>query len=486
MAKGMSVKRWSPLRSRTKRYYRTVHELSDRVVQPFDTSLVNVISGMKERVFFINSLGEKRPPCLRDFKECANLIAKVVEFVGVSTRVAGAAFLRSRSGSKRRMYERAVVDMREKHTKLEKLAEIKFFVKTEGTQHVKKQVPRIISPRSFGFNYLLGRYTMSVEHKIFDAMRQLFQGETVVAKGLSQQAKGELIAGKLKTGYVCVGLDASRFDQTIGEQLLKLEHAVLLGCFDHCPKLAALLRLQLRNKGVAMCNDGMVRANIGAMRCSGDQNTSLGNCVISCLLAAKYFEENNIVGGDIFNDGDDLLMFVRKDQLHILDNLGEWYLQWGLRMKVEEPAHIPEQVEFCQSKVCFGPDGWILVRDWRKVINTDCFANAKVDSFDKYRVHMRNVGLCGLSMAAGLPILQAYYALLVEQGLTGKCALDWKKYQRDIQEKAGYSCKARDVSATSRISFELAFGVTPYEQIAYESKIRTWTLAAQPIDTRHI
>lgn len=482
-AKGLRVKRWIPARSRERRYYRTVHELSDRVVQPFDTSVDNVVSGMKERVFFIDEAGTKRPPCLRDHVELEHIVSAVVSEVGVTNRVSGAEFIRTRSGSKRKMYERAVRSMSENNSTLDELAELQFFVKTEATQHLKKQVPRIISPRSFGFNYLLGRYTMAVEHKIFDAMATLFTGSPVVAKGLTQQRKGELIAEKLKPGWVCVGLDASRFDQTIGEQLLKLEHSVLLGCFPGDRLLRSLLSKQLHNKGRALCHDGMVYADIGAMRCSGDQNTSLGNCIISCLLARLFMEEHGI-HGDILNDGDDLLMFIPAAQLSVLDRLSEWYIRWGLRMKVEDPAHIPEQVEFCQSKVVYGPDGWTLVRDWRKVLNTDCFANAKVDHFDKYLIHLRSVGLCGLSMAAGIPILQAFYQLCIRQGKTGKDVLQWKKYQYEIQTRAGYLAKAREVSAATRISFELAFGVTPTEQMAYEGMIESWTLAAQPLSIR--
>lgn len=463
-----------------KRYYRTIHEYSDRVVQAFDTSLVNVVSGMKERVFFIDSKGTPTPPCVRKHSELSALVETVASEVGVTTRVSGLDFIRSRSGSKRAMYEKAVRDMRDNATPLEKLAEIQFFVKTEATQHLKTQVPRIISPRSFGFNYLLGRYTMAVEHQIFDAMRSLFQGVTVVAKGLTQQVKGQLIANKLTHDRVCVGLDASRFDQSVRDELLLLEHSLLLRCFDNDPALARLLRMQLNNKGRAMCVDGCVKANIGAMRCSGDQNTSLGNCVISCLLAAAFFRENGVVGADVLNDGDDLLMFVPKDQLHKLTLLPQWYLDWGLRMKVEEPAFIPEQVEFCQSKVVWGPEGWTLVRDWRKVLNTDCFGNAKLDSDEKYRIHLRGVGLCGLSMAAGIPIVQSYYSKCVSDGLTGRDVDSWKLEQRRIQERAGHHAKALEVSAATRISFELAFGVNPMEQIALEHQISSWCFAANP------
>lgn len=486
-AKGLRIRRWPQVRERVFAYYRVTHPLSDRVVQPFDTSLVNVVSGMKERVFFIDETGARRPPCIREHSECRRLVEKVVGMVGVCNRVSGRAFIAARSGSKQKAYLHALRRLGEVPMTLSKLAELSYFVKTESTQHLKRQVPRIISPRSYGFNYLLGRYTMAVEHKIFDGLCSLFDTpEPVVAKGLTQQRKGQIIAAKLKPGYVCVGLDASRFDQTIGEELLKLEHSLVKGIFHGDRLLANLLACQLNNRGRSITPEGIVKANIGAMRCSGDQNTSLGNCIISCVLAAKYFEENGVTGGDIFNDGDDLLMFVPKSQFKKLTNLSAWYLNWGLRMKVEEPAFIPEQVEFCQSKVVFGPDGWMLVRDFRKVLNCDYAHNGTVNTHDKFRAHLRSVGLCGLSMAAGIPVLQEYYALGVRQGLTGKelCDMGNKIYQRKIQINAGHHPKEREISAMTRISFSLAFGLTPYDQMAYEDMISTWTLAAQPVILR--
>ncbi len=485
-AKGLVVRRMLPLRTRNFRYWRAIHPFSDRIIQPFNSSVDNVVAGMKERVFFLDEKGTRKPPCQRRHEELARYAARVAECVGVCARVSGAEYLSTRSGPKRTMYEAALAKMRDTKPTLKELAELGYFVKTEGTQHQKRQVPRIISPRSYGFNYLLGRYTVAVEHKIFDALACLFTGTPVIAKGLTQQRKAELIVEKLKPGYVCVGLDASRFDQTIGEQLLQAEHHLYKLLFPGDKLLRDLLAMQLDNRGRARCNDGTVKAYIGAMRCSGDQNTSLGNCVVSCMLAAAYYAENGLVGCDILNDGDDLLMFVPKTQLHRLKNLSEWYLEWGLRMKVEDPAEEPEDVEFCQGKPVYGPDGWVLVRDYRKVFNTDYSGNSAIDSFDKYLVHIRNVGLCGMSMAAGIPVLQEYHMLGIRCGKTGKWNTDFtgRAYQMKIQQRAGCLTARRVVATATRISFEKAFGLTPPMQEAIEEEIASWQLAAQPLDIR--
>lgn len=437
---------------------------------PFGKGVDNVVSGMKERVFWIDAEGATPPPCLRKWGELSSLIDDVSRHVGPSNRVSGNEFIATRSGSKRRMYQRARDELMAKPTPLTKLAELSFFTKTESTLWNKQQVPRIVSPRSFGFNYLLGKYLRPIEHRVFEALATLFGTDVCVAKGLTQLMKGELIARKLKPGFVCVGLDASRFDQTIGRELLLAEHQIYKHCYQGDHLLASLLRCQLRNRGVARCRDGVVHADIGAMRCSGDQNTSLGNCIVSCLLAKLYFLEHNISGSDVLNDGDDLLMFIPESELPKLSDLTAWYADWGLRMKVEAPARVPEEVEFCQSRPVWTERGWLLVRNWMKAFNTDFAGGMKISRMEDYLVHMRNVGLCGLAMAAGVPMHQAMYSNAVRHGITGKFTeeLGGLHYQARIEWAGGACARPTSIHWRTRESFWKAFGVSPPQQQAIE------------------
>lgn len=451
-------------------YFRAGHCCSGIPVAPFGKGVDNVVSGMKERVFWIDSEGSTPPPCMRKWEDLSCLINDVSGYVGPSSRVSGGDFIATRSGSKRKMYQQAREDLMAKPTPLTELAKLSFFTKTESTLWNKQQVPRIVSPRSFGFNYLLGKYLRPIEHKIFDALAALFNTNVCVAKGLTQLAKGNLIADKLKPGYVCVGLDASRFDQTIGRQLLMAEHQIYKLCYSGDKLLASLLRCQLHNKGVARCRDGIVHADIGAMRCSGDQNTSLGNCIVSCLLAKLYFLEHNIVDGDVLNDGDDLLMFIPKSELPKLADLTSWYSEWGLRMKVEDFAEEPEDVEFCQSKPVWTERGYLLVRNWKKAFNTDFAGGMKIARMEDYLVHMRNVGLCGLAMAAGVPMHQAMYSSAVRHGRTGKFTteLGGLHYQARIEWASGACARPIPICWRTRDSFWKAFGVSPSQQTAIE------------------
>lgn len=463
-------------------YYRAHHIGSDTSVACFGKGIDNVVSGMKERVFFVDSSGTPPPPCQRVASELAPLISELVSCIGPCSRATGVEFISTRTGSKRKMYEQARKDLMVRPQPLKELAKLSFFTKTESTLWTKQQVPRIVSPRSFGFNYLLGKYLRPIEHRVFNALATLFNTDVCVAKGLTQLQKGNIIADKLRPGWVCVGLDASRFDQTIGKELLTMEHSLYKGLYPGDKLLASLLRAQLSNEGVARCRDGIVHANIGAMRCSGDQNTSLGNCIVSCVLAKLFYIEAGI-DGDVFNDGDDLLMFLPETQLSALDKLPGWYTRWGLRMKVEAPAREPEQVEFCQSRPVWTPRGWLLVRNFSKAGNTDFAGGPKLQRMDDWLVHLRDVGVCGMAMAAGVPIHQAMYEAAIRNGKTGK-SVDKTAgvfYQAKIEWASGASAKHQPIHWRTRDSFWKAFGVSPPQQEAMESWYAASSMCRQTI-----
>jgi hypothetical protein len=379
------------------------------------------------------------------------------------------------------MYRAALADLRLRRPTLGKLAELKFFTKFESTVWAKPQVPRIISPRSPAFNILLGRYTQPVEHVIYDTLQHWFQSPLpVVAKGLTQQAKAAAIVGKMRPGWVCVGLDASRFDQSVSSEVLKAEHRVYENLYPGDRVLKSLLLQQHSNRGYGLCCDGMVRANIGPMRCSGDQNTSLGNILVMCLLIKKFCGEIGLLEYDVLDDGDDLLVFLPEVHLPLLELLPAWYLSWGFRMKVEAPARLPEQVEFCQSKPVFDGEEWVLVRNPKKAINTDYACGSKCTKWEDYLVHLRSVGVCGLSMAAGIPIFQEFYTWGINNGKTGKWDDPFSmgiRRQATIQTRAGYHARAKPVSSAARASFELAFGVPAHVQITVEQHISSLQLS---------
>lgn len=459
-------------------YYRLDTGFLTSNVAPFRKTLNNVVSGIKERILYIDSAGTERPPCHRRWEDCAKDAEAIARKVLEPTRLTRAEFISTRPGRTRALYEKANADLEMRPRSLEALARTSLFIKWERTVHIpgKRSVPRIINPRSPEYNILLGRYLLPNEHKLFAAMQEHYVSpEPVIAKGLTQEEKARVIVRYLSEGYYAVGLDASRFDQCIGEQLLRMEHHVYHSLFPNDRLLRELLKCQLDNSGVHYGRDGVVKIRYGAIRCSGDMNTSLGNCIISTVLANKYCSENAINDFRTFCDGDDLLLFVKRPDLGKLSSLSDWYLQWGLRMKIEEPQNVPERVEFCQSRPVMCCGRYRLIRNPIKCLNSDYSGYVDLGRVDYFLAYLRAVGVCGKYMAAGCPVLQEWYSFGVREGRTGR--IGWTDYKRgfmlqsELERKRGAVYHA-DVDALSRRSFFLAFGIDEGTQMTIEGILR--------------
>lgn len=460
--------------------YRLDSGLCSQPVAPFRKCVDNVLAGLKERICFLDESGTVPPPCHRHHEECQKEIDLVARAIDRPSPMKLAAYVATRPGRTRKLYEKALERFNAGPVSLREEARTSLFIKWEKTVHSKRQVPRVINPRSPLYNILLGRYLHNVEKPIFDALRHAIgQEDPVIAKGMTMEEKGALIAKHFSEGYVGVGLDASRFDQSIGKELLRLEHSLYSRLYPD-RLLKELLSLQLDNYGKCRFDDGVsIELRYGAIRCSGDVNTSLGNCIISVVLASRFLKENGLDRhARLLCDGDDLIMFVKRQFLNqfLSFDLTGWYRNWGLRMKVESPALIPEQQEFCQAKPVWTPRGYVLVRNPVKALNCDYvgFADCARDKY--YRVLLRSVGLCGLSMAAGMPVLQEWYAFGVRNGNTGKLSGQEKYssgmfYQARLQRAAGAKCTPIPVHPETRCSFELAFGIDVPTQLAIEDYI---------------
>lgn len=439
-------------------------------VVPFAKTLDNVVWGIKERVLYIDSAGTRPPRCMRGVGEFDEVLGRVAQLAPRTRKLSVHEFLCTRPSRTRAVYERAAKTL-EGAYRLGDLSKTKLFVKWEKTRWTKPQVPRIINPRDPAYNILVGRYLVPMEKVVFSTLTQLLgQRVSCVAKGRTNRQRAEDISALMEGGYAAIGLDASRFDQSVGKTMLSLEHKVY-SLFNDSRELAWLLREQLNNRGTYVGRDGSLSCRYGAIRCSGDQNTSLGNCTISVLLAHKMCLELG-VEHRIYCDGDDLLLFVPPRSVGVVvGRVSEWYLEWGFRMKLEPVAWELEDVEFCQAKVV-DIDGPVLVRNPRKALDTDycCyFDNIEVG---RYRELMHMIGSCGLSLTAGCPVMQSWYLFGLREGVkpTSKRVSRelWNTgLYRQAMLEAGFS-KAKPVTLRARESFARAFQISVAEQFMLE------------------
>nr|UQB76159.1 RNA polymerase [Flumine tombus-like virus 9] len=462
---------------RERRYVRVAGVAPDVEIKPFINSLDTLLRGVAERVFYVKS-GEEfvRPPRPKPGhfdRTLQGVVGQLETLLPSTAPCSHQHFVDAYSGRKRQSYQKALDDLRAGRNSLESDAMLRVFVKYEKTDWTNKldPVPRIISPRDPRFNIRLGRYLKPLEKKIFRSIKKLFGHETVI-KGFNAVRSAAILREKWDMFHdpVAVGLDAMRFDQHVGIDALKCEHRVYLKCFrqrKHRVRLAKILAKQLVNRCYGRTEDGVVEYSIEGTRMSGDMNTSLGNCLLMCLLI-KAFADEKSVRISLANNGDDCQIFMERCELeHFMDGLNDWFLGMGFNMKVEDPVFEFDQVEFCQTNPVFDGDIWIMCRNPHNAIVKDSVMLKSWDSPGLFRGWLDAVGTGGLALAGGLPIFQELYALYVRSGerrVVSQDLIPWNLRCMKEGLNRGYG----SVSPEARASFYWAFNVTPDEQECLE------------------
>lgn len=389
------------------------------------------------------------------------------------------------TGSKRRVYEDAYMSLN-KDPINEFDARLTSFVKYE-KQDLGK-APRAINPRSPRYNLVLGKYLKFLEKKIYKGINQAFGARTAhtVIKGLNVKEAGSVIYEKWRRfrNPVGVGLDASKFDMHTSIPALKYEHSVYKGIYPRAAELRMLLRWQLRNRGVAYCDDGRVKFSMEGTRSSGDLNTSMGNCIIMCALIYAYAQER-AVDIELMNNGDDCVVIMEAEDLQkFMTNLSAWFEQYGYRMTIEKPVYELERMEFCQSRVVLVNGEPVMVRNLTNSITKDPMCLVPLQTEKVLQMWYKAVGDCGLSITSGVPVLQEYYKLYQRNGrdYSEGFLQHVQKNTSHLQRMKGMKLKESVVSAETRSSFYYAFGILPAMQIELERLFASMSLMSS-VDT---
>lgn len=206
---------------------------------------------------------------------------------------------------------------------------------------------------------------------------------------------------------------------------------------------------------------------------SGDKNTALGNCLLSSALGYAFMEELGYTVDQyrFFCDGDDAVLFIPRSALALVKSrLVGWYRELGFRMKVEEVANMLEEVDFCQSRPVWFPDGYVMVREPYRALSKDSVSKKPLDSDKTYKRWIAAVGQGGLATTGGCPVSQSFYECLIRNSCGAKplsssdhSMVDFMQYK--VQ---GMTRKKQQVHPRSRASFSLAFGLSPRAQICIE------------------
>jgi hypothetical protein len=204
-------------------------------------------------------------------------------------------------------------------------------------------------------------------------------------------------------------------------------------------------------------------------RCSGDLNTSLGNCLLMCSMVWCHAKHRG-VDIELANNGDDCVVFMEEDDLEqYMRGLPDWFRQKGFAMTVEAPVYEFEQVEFCQTHPVELSTGWRMMRNHKAVLRKDPMCLIDVPTQQCYNKWLGAVGECGLKLAGDCPVQGAFYGAFARNGTAAG-----KKMTQHIMKNTSMFTNlnkldiGNEISAKARVSYYYAFGVTPDEQLEME------------------
>lgn len=395
-------------------------------------------------------------------------------------------FALSYRAQKQKMYLNAV-DSLEMDAISKKDSYVKAFLKFEKYNFrfgEKRVVPRVISPRGPRYCVAVGRYIRPIEKLVYRTINKKMFDEITVFKGLNAQARGTAIHRKWSkfSNPVAFGLDAKRFDRHVSREALKFEHSVYQTFYPRERELKRLLGWQLRNTCFMSMKDGEIRYRTDGTRMSGDMNTALGNCLISCSILYLLRQESGIYF-EACNDGDDCVLILEKDNLDkLLPMIPGFFREFGFIMEIEKPVYILEEIEFCQCKPVFVDGHYIMVRNPLVSLAKDCVVLKPIDNPKVFRKWLSAVGGCGLSLTGGIPIFQEFYSLFIRTSKGAKPLIDPTLVTGFSMMAEGMHRKYSPISPETRASFYYAFGIPPEAQEAIEERYRNATLVDHVLD----
>lgn len=387
--------------------------------------------------------------------------------VGFQRRATVAEVVGQRSSMKRRRFGQGMerycrVGVWEPDSWLTEMQKLEFYQKDK----ILEKEDRGIQFRSPTYNAALARHLMHVEHALYRELRNQ-DGTPVIAKGRSPLERGILLAAMSESfsDPVYMLMDHSRFDAHVNKHLLQEEHAFYLRCRGWSAELVKLLRWQRRSRGFTQ---GGIRYRITAKRASGDLNTACGNSALNWGLIYSMLKQLGIVKHSILLDGDDSVVIIERPKAgtgeRLLEKVRQHMLDCGMVTEVQLVEHLSE-AEFCQSRVCWGEEGPVMVRNPWKVLDTLTKCPRKVDDVQGRRV-LAASALGELMQNPGVPVISVAAASLLRLS-GGVCGFTTP----DQFERFQIYCTTmvRDsVDDTMRCSFEEAWGITVAEQLAIE------------------
>lgn len=449
----------------------------------YETNIHSIERAAKERLFYVSdgNGGFQAPPAPSN-NNIFNVRLAAVEqhfrrHVQYTSPLTQDNFLRAYVGRRRTVYENAFASLLKSPVHKSDTT-IKFFMKVEKINFSAKpnSVPRGISPRDPRYHVSLGPFIKRIEHPVYGIIDDLF-GASTVMKGKNMLQRGKVLLDHWNSfdDPVAVGLDASRFDQHVSLEGLRWEHKLYKLFFCRKATITKLLKWQLRNRGRAHAPDGTLKFTIDGKRMSGDMNTALGNVLQMCSMLYAFCIHATLSKFRAVNDGDDCVLILERKELHKIHDLPQFFLDFGFTMKQEPPVDVFEKIVFCQAQpIRLSLTDCVMVRDNLVAFAKDSISTKPLNSEHLAKRWSRAIGLCGLSLTAGVPIAQEFYTAHI------RSAGDVRELIHDPTQETGMARLAVGMSHRkyveptqfSRYSYWRAFGIAPATQKALENRLK--------------
>jgi len=378
----------------------------------------------------------------------------------------------SYSGTLRRRYLEAARSLEEDGLSTHQDWTIRAFLKAEKNRKPGFAMkPRLIYPRSPRYNLEVASRLKPFEHWLWGRLVGSalgFDGSRLVAKGLNQRQRANLIRKKFASfrRCVCFEADGKAFEAHVGPAALKKEQAVYAAAFPGDARLGFLLKKQLELRGTVSCGAKFSREG---GRASGDFNTGMGNSLCFLVEVVAALRAFSLGKFDVLVDGDNVLVFLEASESKpVLEGFSDAILQnCGHEVVLERPAFVLEDVRFGGSAPVFLGEGrgWSMVREHHRVVSGAFSSHIYLREPVFAREWMVGVAMCELSQARGVPILQAFFTSAIR-------ALGPVKKVREHPHRDALALGAwfatedssLEVSLEARVSFERAFDVSIEEQ----------------------
>lgn len=227
--------------------------------------------------------------------------------------------------------------------------------------------PRAISPRAPEFNLIWAQFVGPLEeemfkhlgpHGIFKKWCKVGSGKHKnrwIAKGMNKHQRGILthdkwdnLAHKSGDEVVVLMLDCRGFDAHVENPYMKVALDVIKYTYskDYHAYLTRIISKILENDIVG---EGFLAKWLRGLM-SGDRQTSFVACVDMILLIVTFMRKNGILYYDIFDDGDDCLLFIKKSDLERVQRmLPAFFITCGFELKVDGVARQITDIRWCQT-----------------------------------------------------------------------------------------------------------------------------------------